>query len=378
MTKQVCLAAAALLLTAAAGCDRGEAGAAAPEGGQQGDAVAVTTTRVVAREMAVNVRAVGNVEPSSTVDVRSQVTGTLQSVRFAEGQDVRAGQLLFTIDPRPFEASLRQAEATHARDSAQAKNLEAQKERLASLLGRGLVAQAEYDAITAQAAAMQASIAAAAAAVESARLQLQYTQIAAPVAGRTGALLVHEGAIVRPGDTSPLVVINRMAPVFVSFAVPARLLPRLRAEQARSALSVAAAASGETGTVSTGRVTFVDNAVDLSTDTIRLKATFANADRRLWPGAFVDVTLRLATERRAVVVPAAAVQPSQQGQFVYVVTADQTAEARPITVAWTEGDLVVVESGVAPGETVVIDGQLRLVPGAKVSASEATGAKESR
>jgi multidrug efflux system membrane fusion protein len=323
--------------------------------------------------MPVTVRAVGNVEPSSTVEVRAQVTGTLQKVGFKEGQDVEAGQLLFSIDPRPFEAALKQAQATNARDSAQSRNLEAQRQRLESLLGRGIVSQADYDAIAAQAAAMQSSIAASAAAAEQALLQLQYTRIHAPVSGRTGALLVHEGAIVRPTDASPLVVINRMAPVFVSFTVPARLLPQLRSGQARAALRVDAAPAGEAEQRSTGRVTFLDNAVDLSTDTIRLKATFDNADRRLWPGAFVDVTLRLATEPRAVVVPSAAVQPSQQGQFVYVVTPDQTAEARPIKVAWTEGDLVVVESGVSPGETVVIDGQLRLTPGAKVSVVPPSG-----
>jgi multidrug efflux system membrane fusion protein len=169
-----------------------------------------------------------------------------------------------------------------------------------------------------------------------------------------------------------------MAPVFVSFTVPARLLPRLRTEQGRGALRVDAAPAGEPGEPSTGRVTFFDNRVDPATDTIRLKATFPNGDRRLWPGAFVDVTLRLALARQAVVVPAAAVQPSQQGQFVYVVTAGQTVEPRPITVAWTDGDLVVVERGVAAGETVVTDGQLRLTPGARVSVAAPAGTKAPR
>jgi multidrug efflux system membrane fusion protein len=297
-------------------------------------------------------------------------------VAFSEGQDVTEGQLLFTIDPRTFEASLKQAQATNARDSAQAKNLEAQRQRLENLLKLGIVSRADYDAAAAQAEAMQSSIAASAAAVEQASLQLQYTRIHAPVSGRTGALLVHEGSIVRPNDASPLVIINRMAPVFVSFTVPARLLPQLRSGQARAALRVDAAPAGEAGATSMGRVTFIDNAVDLTTDTIRLKATFDNGDRRLWPGAFVDVTLRLATEQRAVVVPSAAVQPSQQGQFVYVVTAGETAEARPIKIAWTEGDVVVVESGVTPGETVVTDGQLRLTPGARVSVAPPPAGKD--
>jgi multidrug efflux system membrane fusion protein len=377
-TRAAVLGAAMAVGLSSAGCDRDSVGAEASARPSQSSGVMVTTAAVVTREMPVTVRAVGNVEASSTVEIRPQVAGILQQVTFREGQDVSAGQLLFTIDPRPFEAALKQVEAAQARDTAQAKNLDAQRARLESLLGRGLVSQAEYDAIAAQAAAMQSSIAATAAAVDQARLQLQYTRIAAPVAGRTGALLAHEGSIVRPGDASPLVVINRMAPVYVSFTVPARLLPQLRRGQSGASLRVDAAPSGEAGQA-VGRVTFIDNAVDLTTDTIRLKATFENADRRLWPGAFVDVTLRLATQPRAIVVPAAAVQPSQQGQFVYVVTPEQTAEARPIKVAWTEGDLVVVESGVTPGETVVTDGQLRLTPGARVSmTAPAAATKEPR
>jgi multidrug efflux system membrane fusion protein len=361
----------ALCGLALAGCGR-NATEAAPARARGEDAVAVRVAKVVARAMPVNVRAVGNVEPSSTVDVRAQVTGMLQRVHFREGEDVRAGDVLFTIDPRPFEAALRQAEAAQARDIARSKNLEAQRDRLKSLVSQGLIAQAEFDAAAAEAAAMAASIDAGAAAIESARLQLQYTRIAAPVDGRTGALLVHEGALVRVNDATPLVVINRLAPAFVSFAVPARLLPRIRQEQRRSRLAVTAAPSGDAVASATGQLTFVDNVVDAATDTIRLKATFENRDRRLWPGAFVDVTLRMAVEARALVVPAAAVQPGQQGQFVYVVSPQQTADARPIKIAWTDGDLVVVESGLAEGELVVTDGQLRLSPGARVAVTDGT------
>jgi membrane fusion protein, multidrug efflux system len=234
-------------------------------------------------------------------------------------------------------------------------------------LKQGLVSQADYDAAAASAAAMQASIAAGKAAVETARLLRQYTRITAPVTGRTGALLVHPGSLIRANDATPLVVINRLNPAFVSFSVPARLLPRLRKGDSQRALSVEAAPAGGTDGASTGTVTFIDNAVDQSTDTIRLKATFPNNDRRLWPGAFVDVTLQLSVDQQATVIPSKAVQPSQQGEFVFVVRADQTVEARAVKVAWTDGDEAVIESGVKAGETVVTDGQLRLTPGARVT-----------
>jgi len=289
------------------------------------------------------------------------------SVDFAEGQDVRQGQLLFTIDPRVFEATLLQAEAALARDTAQSKNLEAQHARLTNLLKQGLVSQADYDAAAASAAAMQASIAAGKAAVENARLQRQNTRIAAPVAGRTGALLVHRGALVRANDATPLVVINRLSPAFVSFSVPARMLPRLRRGDTQRALGVEASPAGAADGASTGTVTFIDNSVDPATDTIRLKATFPNTDRRLWPGAFVDVTLQLSVDQHAKVIPAKAVQPSQQGEFVFVVRPDQTVETRPVKVAWTEGDEAVIETGLNAGETVVTDGQLRLTPGARIT-----------
>jgi multidrug efflux system membrane fusion protein len=325
------------------------------------------TAPVVEKPMPINIRAIGNVEPSSTVEVRSQVTGELRSVLFTEGREVNAGDLLFTIDARGVEATIKQVEATLARDAAQSAAAESQRVRLASLLKAGLIPQAEYDAQAAVAAALQASMAAGRAQIESAKLQLQYTRIVAPVAGRTGALLVHVGAIVRAADATPLVVINRMAPVFVSFAVPARLLPRLRHDRGRPFGVVAAPTGTATGVTSNGTVSFIDNAVDQATDTIRLKASFPNTDRKLWPGAFVDVTLQLAVEPRALVVPGAAVQPGQQGQYVYVVKQDQTVEARPVTVAWIEGDDTVIQTGLRAGETVVTDGQLRLTPGARVT-----------
>jgi multidrug efflux system membrane fusion protein len=369
---------AALLLATA--CARGGASPAAG-GGREGGAgrggaaavVPVTVGTVVQKPMAVKVRAVGNVEASSTVEVRSQVTGELQQVAFTEGQDVTAGQLLFLIDPRSFEAAVQQAQATLTRDTAQAKNIEAQRARLANLLQRGLVPQSDYDTIATSAATSQAAMAADQAALESAKLQLDRTRIVAPVSGRTGALLAHQGSIVRTTDGSPLVVINQIAPAYVSFAVPARLLPQIR--RGLSSLVAEAMAADSADAPSSGHVTFVDNAVDPATDTIRLKATFPNVDHRLWPGAFVDITLRLSVDSNALVVPTIAVQPGQQGSFVYLVKADQTVEARPVTIAWVDGDDSVVTSGLAAGDTVVTDGQLRLAPGARISVKPADAAK---
>jgi membrane fusion protein, multidrug efflux system len=364
------LAAAAVMLTA--GCDRGtQSATAAPADGRHGGngpaAVAVSAAAAVMKPMAVKLKSVGNVEASSTVEVRAQVTGELLTVNFTEGQDVRAGQLLFTIDPRVFDAALAQAEAALARDVAQSKNLEAQHGRLTNLLKQGLVSQADYDSAAAAAAAIQASIASDKAAVDNARLQQQYTRISAPVAGRTGALLVHPGSIIRASDPAPLVVINRLVPAYVSFSVPARMLPQLRPRDSQRGLGVEASPAGTADVVSSGTVTFMDNAVDPSTDTIRLKATFANENKRLWPGAFVDVTLQISVDPKAIVIPSKAVQASQQGEFVFVVKTDQTVEARSVKVAWTEGDEAVIASGIKAGETVVTDGQLRLTPGARVS-----------
>jgi len=365
-----------LLLTSCSSGGAAGAGGAPPPAGRAagaGAAVAVVAAPVVAKPMAVNVRVVGNVEASSTVEIRAQVTGALLSVGFTEGEEVAAGQLLFTLDSRPFEVALRQVEATVASTTAQAKNVETQLARQADLLKRGLVAQSDFDTTTAQLGALRGTIAANTAAADNARLQLQYTKIVSPVAGRTGALLVHPGALVRANDAAPLVIINQMAPVFVSFALPARLLPQVRNARAGGGLPVKVSPAGATGQDESGTVSFVDNAVDPSTDTVRLKATFANRSRRLWPGAFVDVLIQLSVSENAIVIPSSAVQASQQGQFVYVVKADQTVEVRPVTIGWVEGRESVIQSGVAAGETVVIDGQLRLTPGARVSVKPASG-----
>ncbi len=348
----------------------GDAGGRGGRGGRAGGGgpVPVSLGSVVQKPMAVNVRVVGNVEASSTVNVRAQVTGELKTVEFKEGDEVAEGQLLFTLDPRPFDLAVKQAEATLSRDQAQSKTADANLARSIDLLAKGLVAPATHEATLAQANGLKSTVAADQIAIDNAKLQLQYTRITAPVAGRTGALLVHVGSLVRNSDTNPLVVINQVSPVYVSFAVPARLLEQIRGERAHQGLRVLAAPAGTTDAPVVGSVTFLDNAVDPTTDTIRLKATFTNKDRRLWPGAFVDVTLRLSENPKALVVPNSAVQASQTGQLVYVVKPDQTVETRQVTVAWTEGDESVIAGGLKAGETIVTDGQLRLVPGAKVVA----------
>jgi multidrug efflux system membrane fusion protein len=333
--------------------------------------VAVTTATAQTKPMAVRVRVVGTVEPASSVSVRAQVQGELLKVHFTEGQDVNAGDLLFTVDPSPFQSTLKQMEANVARDTANLKNAEAQLARSSEMLKQGLVAQSQHDLLVAQAEALRATIDAGAAQVNTARIQLKETEVRAPMAGRTGAILVHPGSIVRNTDPNPLVVINQITPIAVAFAVPARLLPALRDRASSGALRVHAAPAGASDYSATGTVTFVDNAIDSATDTIRLKATFPNRDRRLWPGAFVDVTVEQSVNPNALVVPNAAVQASQSGQMVYVVTADSTVEARTVTVGWTEGDESVIASGLQAGETVVTDGQLRLTPGAKVTAQPA-------
>jgi multidrug efflux system membrane fusion protein len=343
----------------------------AGRGGGRGDAaVPVTTARAIEKPVPVEVTTIGTGEAVSTVDVRAQVAGPLMSVQFTEGQDVQQGQLLFTIDPRPFEVAVQQAEAAVAKDEAQAKGTENTRARNEDLFKRELLSRSDYDASVTAATGAAAMVLADKAALESAKLQLQYTKILAPVSGRTGALLVHQGSLVRSTDTSPLVVINQIAPIRVAFAVPGQYLATIRAEQAKAPLFTDASMPGSS-TASKGSVTFIDNTIDATTGTIKLKATFPNANHELWPGALVEVKMRLSVDPHAIVVPAAAVQNGQQGQFVFVVAADRTVSMRPVSIARTNGDDAVVSSGLKVGEEVVTDGQLRLVPGSRISAKGA-------
>jgi len=306
------------------------------------------------------------------VALKAQASGQIVGVRFAEGRDVRAGDLLFQIDPRPYRAALAQAEATLAHDQAQATNAEADERRAESLFAQGVLSKEQHEQIASAAQAMRATVAADTASVENARLSLAYTEIRAPIAGRTGSVLVHEGNVVKAVDGSPLVVINRVDPIYVSFAVPEKKLGAIRAAQSRHALGVEALVAGEM-TVPGGTVTFLDNQVDTQSGTIRLKATFPNKEGRLWPGQFVTARLDLGQRENVVVVPSAAVQTGQQGNYAFVVKPDQTVEQRPV-VAEPAGDAgTILSRGVTAGETVVVDGQLGLVAGARVQARAAGG-----
>jgi multidrug efflux system membrane fusion protein len=324
----------------------------------------VSVATVVRRDAPVTLHAIGRVEAYATVAVKAQVEGQLASLHFAEGQEVKRGDLLFEIDPRPFEAALHQAEAMLAKNRAEAANARVESSRLGSLIKSGVVSRDEYDQATTRAAAFEAASKADDAAVERARIQLQYCSIHAPIDGRIGQMLVHEGNVVEANETT-LAVINQLRPVRVAFAVPQQELPAVRANRGTGGLPVSA--SGPGGVVATGELSFIDNAIDTTTGMVLLKAVFANADETLWPGQFVDVALLLTTRPNALLVPARAVQSGQVGQFVFVVTAAGTVQSRSVTTGPPVGDDVVVESGLEAGEQVVTEGHLRLAPGFPVT-----------
>jgi multidrug efflux system membrane fusion protein len=351
----------------------GDGPAAGGRGGRGGAAAAVPVgaATVVQKSMPVEIRVIGAAEPQATVSVRAQVTGQLLTAHFDEGDEVTKGQVLFSLDRRPLEAALQQAEANLARDLAQAENAAVQAKRYEDLAKRGIATGEQVGTARTSAAALSATVEADRAAVENAKVQLQYATITAPISGRTGALLVNEGNLVRANDTTPLVVINQVTPMAVTFAVPEARLPELKRFMAAGALRVTALPPGDDGPPAVGTITFIDNAVAEDTGTIRIKGTFPNTDRRLWPGQFVNVVVTLTTDPKAIVVPSVAVQNGQQGLYVFVVKSDQTIEMRPVTVKRTSGAETVIASGLQPGETIVTDGHLRLVPGSQVSAKGA-------
>jgi membrane fusion protein, multidrug efflux system len=326
--------------------------------------VPVTVATAERRAVPFELAATGTVEPLQTVAVQAQVGGLLQRVAFKEGEEVKQGQVLFQLDPRPYRAALDQALALLARDRAQAANAAEDAKRYESLAEKQYVTAQQYQQAKTTAAAGEATLAGSQAAVEQARLNLQYATIRAPIAGRTGSLLVREGNLLRANATEPLVVINRLRPILVRFAVPASNLPLIQ-EHLGKGVVVRAEPSGG-GDPSEGTLSFIDNAVDSSTGTILLKGRFPNDDGSLWPGGFVDVRLQLYVEPNALVVPAAAVVAGQQGSFVFVIQPDSSAATRPVTVSRTAGDFAILSGGIQPGDRVVVDGQLRLRQGSKV------------
>ena len=356
----ISLVALLLMLTGCANKDAVQAAKPQPAAGAP-----VKMATVVSRTMPVELQAIGNVEAISTVTIKAQISGQLVGVHFKEGDFVKKGQLLFTIDRAPFAAALRQAEGTLAKDEAQALNTQLDAERYAGLGRQGVVSKQQVDAAGAAANAMAATVAADKAAMETAKINLEYTSISSPINGRTGNIGVKEGNLVKANDVPILVTINQIEPIYVSFAIPEQQLAELKQYSAAQTLKVDAAPQGGSQHFQ-GRLTFIDNAVDLTTGTIKLKATFDNAARVLWPGQFVDVKLTLKSQPNAIVIPTAALQTSQNGTYVYVINSDLTVQPQPVKIGWNLGDDTVISSGLQPGQRVVTDGQLRLTPGARV------------
>jgi len=313
----------------------------------------------------VELRAIGNVQAFSTVMVKSRVGGELVRVHFIEGQDVKKGDLLLTVDPRPYEAAFKETEANLQRDLARAKNAAEDARRYESLIQRKVVSTQQYEKIRSDADALEATVLADKAAVENAKIQLDYCSIRSPIDGRTGSLSVKQGNIIKADDIT-LVVINQIIPIDVSFSVPEQFLPEIQKQMASKKLQIEASSPQSDERPEKGTITFVDNAVDTSTGTIRLKGTYANRERKLWPGQFVNVVLTLTEEPNVIVVPSQAVQTGQEGQYVFVVKPDLTVESRPVVAGRTVNSETVVQKGLQADERVVTDGQLRLYPGAKV------------
>lgn len=334
--------------------------------------VPVAAATVTLRDIPLQLRTIGNVETINAVSIKALVGGEVTGGFFKEGQDVKKGDLLFQIDPRPYEAALKQAEATLARDLAQAKNAEEQAKRYEILVQKDYVSRDQYDQLRANADALAAAVDADKANVENSRLQLAYCTIRSPINGRVGSVLINKGSVVKANDLVML-TINQMAPIYVSFSVPEQSLSDIKKYTASGKLKVDAVIPGDEQRPARGVLTFINNAVDAATGTIQLKGTFENSDRRLWPGQFVNVVLTLTTQRNAVVMPSAALQAGQQGQYVFVIKPDLTVESRPVVITRTFNDLAVVAQGVAEGEKVVTDGQLQLVPGTKVEIKNGQG-----
>ena len=330
----------------------------------------VVVAKAALKTVPVELTAIGSAEAFSSVSVKAQVNAVLEQVHIKEGQFVKKGDLLFSLDARPFQAALAQAEGTLAHDKAQAELNKVQAGRYSELYKAGVAAKEQSDEMNANADAQQAAVRSDEAAVEAARLQLEYCKIYAPTDGRLGALQVHPGNIVKQNDVPILIVINQISPIFLDFSIPEQYLGAVQKFMARGQLRVEATPYGGTK-AETGDLTFVDNTVDNTTGTIKLKARFENSDNNLWPGQFSTILLRLAQDENATVVPSQAVQTGNQGDFIYVVKSDSTAEQRSVKVARTFGGDSVISSGIQPGETVVIDGQLRLIPGIKVQVVDA-------
>jgi len=348
----------------------------AKEGSKGGPAVPVTVARVLQETVPVRLNAIGNVEAYQSVAVKARVDGQIIDVNVREGAPVRKGDVLFRIDPRPYEAALRQAEANALRDVAARDHANAQEKRYQELLEKNFISKDGYAQIRTNAATAQATAKASQAALENARLNLGYCTIRSALDGYVGRVLLQAGNLVKANDTNPLLVINQVRPIYVNFAVPEQNLPEVRQYMAKGPLAVEVLPPESNQPRPSGRLIFIDNAVDPSTGTIRLRAQFDNADAALWPGQFVNVSLRLYEQADALIVPSTAVQTGPDGQYVYVVDQEMVADVRRIAVQRTEGERTIVARGLAKDEMVVTRGQLRLGPKTRVQIGK-TGAEAS-
>jgi multidrug efflux system membrane fusion protein len=329
-------------------------------------AIPVSVAQVTQEVVPFRLQAIGNVEAFSTVAVKARVDGQIVEVGFKEGEEARKGQVLFKIDPRPFEAALRQAEANALRDAAARDQARSQEKRYQELLDKNFVSKEAYAQIRTNAAVAEATAGASQAALDNAKLNLEYGTIRAPIEGYAGKIQIQMGNLVRANDVNPLVVINQVRPIYVNFSVPEQRLAEVREHMAARQVAVEALAPGSDRAAASGMLIFVDNAVDPSTGTIRMRARFPNKDNLLWPGQFVNVSVRLFEQADAIVIPSQAVQTGPEGQYVYVVDRSMVVDVRRITVQRTEGERAIVASGLAKGEQVVTQGQLRLGPKTRV------------
>jgi membrane fusion protein, multidrug efflux system len=333
--------------------------------------VPVTVAPVVTRSMPVRLRAIGNIEPFTSVAIKARIDGQIVAVHFKEGQEVHKGDLLFEIDRRPLEAQLAQAQANLLKDRALQDHANGQEKRYKDLLDKKFVSPDAYAQIRTNAETAAAQVAADEAGIRSARLALDYCTIRAPITGYAGKIQIQEGNLVKANDTNALVVVNQVVPINASFSVPEQSLPAVRKYDADGELQVTAEVPNSGLAPISGKLSFIDNSTDASTGTIKLKAQFANTDKALWPGQFVNVVLTLTHQDNAIVVPSTAIQNGPNGQYVFIVKPDHTVDLRDVKAARSEGDSTIIASGLAPGDSVVTVGQLRLAPGTKIVVANA-------
>ena len=346
--------------------------ASQPQGKAAPPPVAVSVMPVAKKPMPVRMETIGTVQPIATVNVKSRIDGQIVQVHIREGQEVKAGDLVFSLDSRAIEAQLRQTEAGVVRDRALLAQARRDVERLDALAAKEYASRATLDTTRANAQALEASVKGGEASIDNMRVQLTYYAIRSPIDGRAGAIPLKVGNLVKANDTVTMLTINQMRPIYVAFAVPQRELAEIRRAMAEGTVTVTAAVPGDARAAASGQVTFIDNAVDAATGTIGLKATFPNDEDRLWPGQFVNVSMTLRVENEAVVVPSTAVQLGQDGNFAFVVTPDGSAEYRRVTVSRTVGAETVISGGLQPGEPVVTEGAYRLTKGTKVIVGKPT------